>query len=93
MSTQLAQWFLDSKLYAIHNWLSEFVEEYSPLLEKINFSKGSLKVGSLLPTFVPLPPITEHVVLSSQIEKQNKQMKAELQLKDFDVFYTCKQKL
>ena len=73
------------KLYAVHNWPSEFVEGYSPFLEKFNFSKGSLKVGSLLPTFVPLPPITEHVFSSSQIEKLNKQMKAELPLKDFDI--------
>ena len=84
VSTQLAQRCLDSKLYAVHNWPSEFVEEYS-LLEKFNFSKGSLNVGYLLPTFVPLPPITEHVFSSSQIEKLNKQMKTELPLKELDV--------
>ena len=40
ISTQLARKFLDSELYAAHNWPNEFLEEYLPLLEKFDYKKG-----------------------------------------------------
>ena len=42
ISVQLMQKFWNKKMCAVHNWPEEFCKEYFPLLEKCNYSKGSL---------------------------------------------------
>lgn len=66
ISVQLMQRFLDSKLYAPHNWPSDYVNTFLPVLEHFNYQKGSLQqttletvISSSDDEVTPLPPINE----------------------------------
>uniref|UniRef100_A0A1X7VF95 Uncharacterized protein n=1 Tax=Amphimedon queenslandica TaxID=400682 RepID=A0A1X7VF95_AMPQE len=86
ISIQLARRFLDSKEYATLNWPTEFVDEYSPLLTKFVYQKGSLKLDSSIGdrTIQPLPPITENSFTSTQ-QQHIKSLITEVPSSDFDV--------
>ena len=76
ISVQLAQRFLDSKIYAPHNWPKEYVDEFLPLLHRYDYNKGSLMQTSLQNDLrkevQPLPPAKERAFQSWQIEDLNK---------------------
>lgn len=66
ISVQLMQRFLDSKIYAPHNWPSEYANKFLPVLEQFNYQKGSLQqttletiINSSANEVIPLPPINE----------------------------------
>lgn len=67
ISVQLMRRFLSIRIYAVHNWPNEFKDEYSVLLDKCVYDKGSLCQSSLndllqIPLsqlIKPLPPVHE----------------------------------
>lgn len=75
ISVQLANRFLDSKVYSAINWPSEFSEEYFPVIRNFLYNKGSLMQKTVeteffdkMLTITALPPIKECCFLPFELD-------------------------
>ena len=84
ISVQLTCHFLDSKIYAVFNWPTDFAAEYSPILEKFSITKGSLKTENNSDV-APLPPFIEKGFTPDDLHSISDVLNAELPSDNYDV--------